>query len=92
MAKRKTRRGGSGQIAVPSPTNQQESVSIRKIKNGYLISRSGSRRGKYFTEDEFSPGRPAVMASIPKPTPAKAPARRRQSRAASNEVGHLRGP
>lgn len=92
MAKRKSR-SGSRSIAVPAPPNQQESVSIRRIANGYLISRSGTRRGKYFTHEEYSAGRPVVSAAVPKPA-AKSPAaaRARQPRSAGNEVGYLRGP
>jgi hypothetical protein len=93
MAKRSKSRSGSRAIAVPAPPNEQESVSIRKIANGYLISKSGTRRGKYFTHEEYSAGRPVVTAAAPKPV-AKRPAaaRRRQSQSAGNEVGHLRGP
>lgn len=93
MAKRKAGRG-SRAIAVPAPPNEQESVTIRKIANGYVISRSGTRRGKYFTHEEYSAGRPVVSAAAVPKAVAKRPAagRPRQPRSAGNEVGHLRGP
>lgn len=74
MAKRARSRGRS--IAVPAPAQESESVRIRKISNGYLISRSGTRRGKYFEHEEYSPGKPVVTAQVVRPP--KAAARPRQ--------------
>ncbi len=48
-------------IAVPS--GDTESVRIRAISNGYLISREGTKRGKYFTHEEFSPTKPQISAA-----------------------------
>jgi len=62
--KSKARNSSPGLVTVPSSDN--ESLSIRSIKNGFLISRSGSRKGKYFSEDEYSPGKPVVTASVAK--------------------------
>jgi hypothetical protein len=56
------RAAGKG-MAVPS--DQGESVRIRKISNGYLISREGVKRGKYFTHEEFSPTKPVITAGAP---------------------------
>jgi len=45
------------------PVEDRESVSVRRIKNGWLISRSGTRRGDYYSEDEFSSAKPQLLAS-----------------------------
>ena len=68
MAKRARRNGRGAGISVPAPAQESESVRIRKIANGYIISRSGTKRGKYFEHEEFSAGRPVVTAAqVPKP-------------------------
>lgn len=88
--KRKRRRSNS--IAVPAPPSESESVSISKISNGYLISKSGTKRGKYFTHTEFSAGRPVIAAAgVPAKGKAK-PAAKPKSRkpVAHREVGFLR--
>lgn len=91
MKKSKRSRTARGMMAVAAPPNEQESVSIRKISNGFLISKSGTRRGKYFSHEEFSAGRPVVVASASKApaAPAKV-ARLRTAPAAAREVGFLR--
>lgn len=43
-----------GLVAAPISEKDHESVRIEKIKNGYLVSRSGSRKGSYFEEREYS--------------------------------------
>ena len=88
---KRKRSGRATQMAVPAPPNEQESVSIRKIANGYVISRSGMRRGKYFTHEEYSAGRPVVTAAISKAA-AKGvkPERHAPRQPAEREVGFLR--
>lgn len=88
MAKRSRSTGGKN-IAVSAPKDERESISVRKIANGYLIERSGVKRGKYISHTEYSPGRPVIAAS--KPAPAKAPASKRAARIPHGEVGYLRG-
>lgn len=85
----KKRSTGGRNMAVPAPSDERESISVRKIANGYLIERSGVKRGKYCSHTEYSPGRPVIAAS--KPTPAKAPASKRTTRIPHGEVGYLRG-
>ena len=43
-----------------SPFNEKdrETISCRKIENGYLISRSGVKDGKYFDKEFYSPKAP----------------------------------
>jgi hypothetical protein len=48
--------------AVTMPSSDTESLRIRKIKNGWIISRSGTNAGKYFDEDEFTAKRPKLSA------------------------------
>lgn len=85
------KRNRSNQIAVPAPQSQSESVSIRQISNGFIIERSGVKRGKYVTHQEYSAGRPVVSAAAPpeskSPAPARAQARPRN--VAPREVGYL---
>lgn len=91
MAKRTKRRSTGGAIAVQAPHSQSESVSIRQIKNGYIIERSGVKRGKYHSEQEYSPGRPVISAAAPparKAAPSRATSRPRTEH--PREVGYLR--
>lgn len=74
----------SGALQVAAPREDSESVRIRKISNGYLICREGSRRGKYFTHEEFSPAKPVITAGAASKS-AKAPPRRKPS-----PRGHIR--
>lgn len=94
MAKRRKSSTG-GSIAVPAPPNESESVRISKIKNGFLIERSGVKRGKYFSHQEYSPGKPVIAASIPTAKAEKRAAAPHAPRApgkpvALREVGFLR--
>jgi hypothetical protein len=45
------------------PSDERESLSVRKIDNGWLIERSGSRKGKWFNSTEFSADKPSLVAS-----------------------------
>ena len=55
--------------AVSMPTRESESVRIEPIKNGGLIQRSGTRRGKYYEEREFSASKPQLTAAPMKGKP-----------------------
>lgn len=57
------RKGGTLSVAVPE--SDRESLNIEKIKNGFLLTRSGSRNGKYFSEREFSSTKPVISAGVP---------------------------
>lgn len=52
-------------VSVSAPSSDNESVRIRKISNGYLIARSGTKRGQYFEHEEFSPTKPVISATAP---------------------------
>lgn len=94
MAKRRKHSTG-GAIAVPAPSNNSESVRISRIKNGYLIEKSGVKRGKYVSQTEYSPGKPVIAASVPTAKAEKRAAAPHAPRApgkpvALREVGFLR--
>jgi hypothetical protein len=87
MAKRRRK---SNSIAVPAPPTESESIRVTKITNGYLISKSGTKRGKYFEHTEYSAGRP-VIAAAGVPTKAKAAGKPKARKpVAHREVGFLR--
>lgn len=65
MAKRPTKRNASRPVSVSAPHGESETLRIRQISNGYLICRSGTKRGKYFDHEEFSPSKPVITASAP---------------------------
>jgi hypothetical protein len=50
-------------VNIAPPVGDNESVRIRQISNGYVISRDGSKRGKYFQHEEFSPTKPVISAA-----------------------------
>lgn len=92
-AKTKSRRARHNEgIAVPAPHGQSESVSIREISNGYIIARSGVKRGKYFEHQEYSAGRPVIHAAAPAAAKGRTEAPRTKTRPRSEhrEVGYLR--
>lgn len=57
------RKAKSSRSTVSMPSDDRETVSIRKIKNGFLVERSGSKRGKYFRDEEFSATKPVLTAA-----------------------------
>lgn len=65
MSKRPAKRKSTRSIEVAAPRGDSETLRIRQISNGYLIIRDGSKRGKYFNHEEFSPTRPVITASTP---------------------------
>jgi hypothetical protein len=65
-SKRGRRRStGGNAIPVPARSDESESLRIRPISNGYLITRSGQKRGKYFEHEEYSASKPVVTATVP---------------------------
>ena len=80
----KRRRSVNG-IVVPGPRGESESVRIRQIANGYLITRSGTKRGKYFEREEYAPSKPVITAAVPAKSGHKEPAQR-----PSTPRGHIR--
>jgi hypothetical protein len=89
----KKRRRRSNSIAVPAPPTESESIRVSKISNGYLISKSGTKRGKYFEHTEYSVGRPVIAAAgVPEKAAAKSPGKpNARKTVAHREVGYLRG-
>lgn len=66
MAKKRKKKM-SPDMAVPmsSPDREaRQSVSVRKIKNGFLSSRSGHLDDPYKSEDTFHPTKPTVKVSV----------------------------
>lgn len=55
--------------ACPMPDRQSVSVSVRKIKNGYVISKSQDGPKGYSYTEEFTPTRPKL--EIPTTTAPK---------------------
>ena len=51
----------SVEMAMAAPKDR-ESVNVEKIKNGYLITRSGVKNGEYFDHKEYSPTDPLKAA------------------------------
>lgn len=47
----------------------RESVSVRKIHNGFITTRLGTRDGKFFKSEQYSRRQPVVETAVPKPTP-----------------------
>ena len=60
---------GVGRISAPS--TDSESVRIRKITNGYIVAREGTKRGKYFSHEEYSAEKPMISTAAPKPAKGK---------------------
>lgn len=46
-----------------SPNNQRQSITIRKIANGYVTSKSGYSKGQYVERETFSRTAPRVVVS-----------------------------
>jgi hypothetical protein len=81
MAKTPTR-------AYPVPETQNETLRIRKIDNGFIVSRSGvDKKGNWKESETFSPVKPAVV--IGTEAPKKAP---RPPNALGVAMSHAKGP
>lgn len=56
--------------SVPMPMSESVSVSVRKIDNGYIVSRSRSDAKGYSCTETFSPTKPRL--DLPAPPVRKA--------------------
>lgn len=65
-------------MSIAVPTSDSESLRIRPISNGFIVSRSGSRGGKYFDTEEYCAEKPDITVGG-KPAASK-PARRGRSK------------
>jgi hypothetical protein len=66
MAKRpakRSRSAGAVEVAMPSRPADSESIRIRAITNGWIINRSGTKRGKWFDDEEFTSVKPVLQAA-----------------------------
>lgn len=68
--RKKARRRSAGEVSVAPPHGESETLRIRQISNGYVISRSGMKRGKYVEHEEYSQTKPIITAGVPKRSPA----------------------
>lgn len=51
--------------ALSSPSRDQSvSISVRKIDNGYLTSRSEYRNGNYVSRETFTPSKPKIIIGV----------------------------
>lgn len=64
------------------PGADRVSVSVRKIKNGYVTTHLGTRDGQFFKNEQYSRRQPVVEAK-PAARPASAP-RQRTERPSTN--------
>ena len=55
-------RGAKVGCSVAVPGGMSESIRIRPISNGFLITRSGTKAGRYTETEEFSPTKPVITA------------------------------
>lgn len=62
MAKKKSKKAKAEAAASPTipPDREYHSVSVRKIENGFLITKNIERNGKYESREFFSKVRPSV--------------------------------
>ena len=58
-----------GPYAAESTPKDRENVRIRKINNGFIVSRDGVKGGKFFETEHFTPTAPKI--EIPKPVRKK---------------------
>jgi hypothetical protein len=65
--KPKAKSKSTASCAVGGPSSQQQNISIRKIDNGYVVSRSEYRRGQYVERQTYTPSKPQIqIANAPK--------------------------
>jgi hypothetical protein len=62
--------------AVAMPRDEYASVSVRKIDNGFIVSRSVSGPKGYKSSETFSPTKPKLEVPIAKMAAKAAPKRR----------------
>lgn len=71
-AKSKRKRRSGGLEVAPASAGDNSTVSIRRIKNGFLVERSFSKRGRYHSEQVFSPTDPLKLGKVKMPGPQAA--------------------
>ena len=54
-----------------APPKDRETVRIRRIDNGYITSREGVKKGRYFETEKFSPTDPLKPARAETKKPGK---------------------
>ena len=59
MARRKAVINQLADIGIAIPADRKN-FSYRKIDNGYLITISGTKSGKYFSKEFYSPKQPVI--------------------------------
>ncbi len=59
-AAKKKGRSKVGATEVAPPASDQVNMSIRKISNGYLVSQSGYKAGKYVSRETYTPRKPQI--------------------------------
>lgn len=58
--KSRTRKPSGSKTIQSGPATTNETISIRKIENGYIVSRSTSGRDFYKQTEKFSPKKPKI--------------------------------
>lgn len=51
------------------------SMSIRQIKNGFIVNKHGYKDGKHYDDEFFTPRAPNIDIGEKKPSPRSVPAR-----------------
>jgi hypothetical protein len=52
------------------PTDERTTVNIRKIENGFIVSKSGvGPKGEYFSKETYTPAKPEIVVQSPGPKP-----------------------
>jgi hypothetical protein len=70
MTRAKNRKDTSpAKASLAGPRNEQQNISIKKIDNGYLVTRGEySRGGRYTERQTYTPKPPQIqIANAPKP-------------------------
>jgi len=76
-------RGVGATVAIPpraASNRSDESIRIRPISNGWIISRSRQHRGRYEEHEEFSAQRPVLTAKPVRPGKTARPTPRARRR------------
>lgn len=81
-----------GRASIALPDREHQSVSVRKISNGYVASHSADGPGGYSSTETFHPSKPVIkMTAAPKgakPSAAPAPKASKTSRKSGKGKGH----
>lgn len=63
-AKRKTKSKGADACCPMPPENESRSVRVRKISNGYVVSKSSSGPKGYKDEEVFTASKPSIEMQV----------------------------